>query len=68
MEADCSDGDRSRGPPRWPARLPLRSGASDAAEIGARIGAMIAETGAMTAGTDDRGISLSGGVTTLVLS
>ena len=56
MEADCLEGDRSRGLPRWPARLPLRSGASAAAAIGARIGAMIVGTGARIAGTDGRDI------------
>ena len=56
MEADCLEGDRSRGLPRWPARLRLRSGASAAAAIGARIGAMIVGTGARIAGTDGRDI------------
>ena len=52
MEADCLEGDRSRGLPRWPARLRLRSGASAAAAIGA----MIVGTGARIAGTDGRDI------------
>ena len=56
MEADCLEGDRSRGLLRWPGRLRLRSEASAAAAIGARIGATIVGTGAMIAGTDGRHI------------
>jgi hypothetical protein len=55
VEADCLEGDRSRGLLRWRGRLRLRFGASAAAAIGARIGAMIVGTGVRVAGTDGRG-------------